>query len=115
MAPEMVSTNGPEGVQDHMGVACALRVQLVGMGLSGPPPNYDVARGALVGVGSGSPPPSSELSLGIQGFRTPGEGRYGCFEPPSGHGPVCCLLDPLQNFCAGSAPHSVKQFGLSFA
>ena len=45
MAPEMVSTNGPDGVQDHKGVASALRVQLVGMGLSGPPPRItDIAQ-----------------------------------------------------------------------
>ena len=40
---------------------------------------------------------------------TPGEGRDGCFEHPSGQGPVCGLLDPLQQFSAGSAPENAEK------
>ena len=80
IAQKLVSTNSPEGVQDHMHAKSAFIEQLMlgisglppmsgnklaksafiaqlVLGFSGPPPMSDVARGALMGVYSGSPLP----------------------------------------------------------
>ena len=93
----VVSTRGPGGVLEHVGP--------VGVDLS-PPPDCENAHKALVGRES---PHCGVMHVGVTGIEIPGEGRDGCFEPPSGLGPVCCtLLNPLQNFCAGLAPETEK-------